>query len=44
MSRELAAACAGPHRLETFPGAGHGLSYIADPERYKKAVEEFMRQ
>ena len=44
MSRELAAACAGPHRLETFPGAGHGLSYIADPERYKKAVEEFMKQ
>ena len=44
MSRELAAACAGPHRLETFPGAGHGLSYIADPERYKKAVEEFMQQ
>ena len=44
MSRELAAACAGPHGLETFPGAGHGLSYIVDPERYKKAVEEFMRQ
>ena len=42
MSREIAAACAGPHTLVTFPGAGHGLSYIADPGRYKSAVEEFI--
>lgn len=44
MSREIAAACSSPHRLETFPGAGHGLSYIADPVRYKNAVREFTRQ
>lgn len=43
MSREIAAACVSPVRLETFPGAGHGLSYIADPERYGRAVTEFLK-
>ncbi|MBR1456885.1 MAG: alpha/beta hydrolase [Oscillospiraceae bacterium] len=44
MSRELAAACAGPVRLETFPGAGHGLSYLVDPERYGRVVTEFLHE
>lgn len=42
MSREIAAACAGPVRLETFPGAGHGGSYLKDPERYGRVWREFM--
>ena len=43
MSREIAAACASPVRLETFPEAGHGLSYIVDPERYRRVVLAFLR-
>ena len=42
MSREIAAACASPVRLETFPEAGHGLSYLADPERYGQVVAAFL--
>lgn len=42
MSREIA-ACAGNHiRLETFPDAGHGLSFIEDFPRYRAAVEQFL--
>lgn len=43
MSREIAAACAGPVRLETFPGAAHGSSYLSDPERYRRLVLDFLR-
>lgn len=42
MSREIYAACASPARLETFPGAGHGLSYIADTERYSRCAGQFV--
>ena len=42
MSREIQAACASPVRLETFPGAGHGVSYLSDPERYGRVVGEFL--
>ena len=42
MSREIAAACASKVRLETFPGAGHGASYLADPERYTRVVLDFL--
>ena len=42
MSREIAAACASPVRLETFPGAGHGASYLSDPARYGRIVREFL--
>ena len=42
MSRRIAAA--DPDiRLETFPGAGHGLSFLADKERYARLAEEFIR-
>ena len=42
MSREIAAA--DPDiRLEIFPGAGHGLSFLADKERYARLAEEFIR-
>ena len=43
MSRELAAACASPVRLEIFPGADHGVSYFRDSARYRRIVEEFLR-
>jgi len=41
MSREIAAA--NPDiRLETFPEAGHGLSYLVDRDRYVGTVEAFL--
>ena len=41
MSREIAAA--GKRvQLETFPGAGHGLSYMVDTQRYEHCVEMFV--
>lgn len=42
MSRRLCAACGGPVRLETFPGAAHGMSYMDDPKRYEAVVEAFL--
>ena len=44
MSREIQAACKGPVRLETFPGAAHGASYLSDPERYRRIVLDFLRE
>ena len=44
MSREIAAACASKVRLETFPGADHGVSYLSDPERYGRIVKEFLER
>jgi len=41
MSREIHAANPRMVRLETFPGAGHGLSYIVDTGRYERAVLGF---
>ena len=43
MSREIAAAGRNI-QLENFPGAGHGLSYLADTPRYERIVEEFQRR
>ena len=42
MSGEIARNCASPLRLETFPDAEHGLSFLADTPRYDAAVREFM--
>ena len=41
MSRRIAAE--NPERVElhTFPGAGHGLSYLVDTERYTELVRSF---
>lgn len=44
MSRELAEACAGPARLELFPGAEHGMSYMEDPERYRRVMLAFLEE
>jgi len=41
MSRRNYEACAAPKALLTVPGAGHGLSYVLDPEGYLRALAEF---
>ncbi len=41
MSRDNFEACASRKMLVTIPGAGHGLSYPADKERYLKALSDF---
>ena len=42
MSEELAKACAGHAERVTFPGAAHGISYVADPARYADTVLRFL--
>ena len=42
MSEKILAASRGNARLFTFPGAGHGVSYVTDPERYQRLVEHFL--
>ncbi len=34
-------ACSSKKLLVTIPGAGHGLSYLVDPEKYLCALKEF---
>ena len=41
MSRDNFEACAGRKKLVTIPGAGHGLSYAVDPERYLAELYDF---
>ncbi len=43
MSLEIAAQCASPVEVATFPGAGHGLSYMIDPIRYETVVYDFLK-
>lgn len=43
MSWEIADRCASPVEVQTFPDAGHGLSYMIDPVRYEQVVYEFLR-
>lgn len=42
MSRENYAACAGPHRLLTVPGAAHAMSFVVDEQAYSSAVKDFL--
>lgn len=42
MSQEIWSACGGPRTMKTFPGAGHGLSYLVDPKRYERLVKQFV--
>lgn len=44
MSREIYKAAAGEKVLVTFPGAGHGISYLVDPPAYRKAVVDFLQK
>ena len=41
MSREIAAANPEMIEFHTFPGAGHGISYLIDTERYIRLVSDF---
>lgn len=42
MSSEIASCCASSATVQTFPYAGHGLSYMIDPVRYERVVYEFL--
>ena len=41
MGYQIYDACAGPKKLLTVKEAGHGLSYLIEPEQYKSAVNDF---
>ncbi|MBO4873578.1 MAG: alpha/beta fold hydrolase [Lachnospiraceae bacterium] len=42
MSREIAAAAPEKIAFHTFPDAGHGLSFLTDPQRYQQIVTDFL--
>ena len=44
MSRDIHMSSNGCTRLRTFKDAGHGLSYIIEPEQYEKAVFDFLKK
>lgn len=44
MSAEIARANPAMVRRFTFPGAGHGLSYLVNAEKYEKATKEFVAE
>ena len=37
-------ACAAPKRLVVVPGAGHAMSFYADPEACERAMKEFWKE
>ena len=41
MSKACFGSCPAKKKLVTIPGAGHGLSYLVDPETYLSSLEEF---
>lgn len=41
MTYENYKACAAPKELLIVPGAGHGLSYLTEPERYQQSLHAF---
>lgn len=43
MSREILDAAAGKCSLYTVAGAGHGISYLVDPEGYTRSVMKFIK-
>ena len=43
MSQQIAANCKDLVTLELFPGAGHGLCYMTDPDRYEAVIVQFLR-
>ena len=44
MSRRIAEANPEMVTRVTFPGAGHGISYLVDEERYKKITGDFLKK
>lgn len=43
MSRDICSANKNKCTLQTFPVAGHGLSYLVDPIRYEKITYDFLK-
>ena len=43
MSRKIADACVSPVHLEIFPGAGHGLCYMTNADRYEDVALQFLQ-
>ena len=41
MSREIFEICTSRKRLVTIPGAGHGVRYAKDPQRYLQELRDF---
>ncbi len=44
MSQEVYDVCPTPKKLVTVPGAGHGLAYLVDNEKYFQSVVEFFSE
>ena len=44
MSREIYDACTSPKKLVTMPGAGHGLAFLIDKQKYLQTVTEFFTE
>ena len=44
MSRKVYDACTSPKKLVTIPGAGHGLVYLVDNQKYFQSVVEFFSE
>ena len=44
MSQRIAEANPQMVTRVTFPGAGHGISYLADEEKYKKVTGDFLNR
>lgn len=43
MSYDIQKNCKAPVTLVTFPGAGHGRSYLTNPKHYEETVNEFVK-
>lgn len=44
MSREVYDVCTSPKKLVTIPGAGHGLVYLVDNQKYFQSVVDFFSE
>ena len=44
MSKENYDACTSRRQLVTIPGAGHGLSYLVDPDKYLTTLKNFFTE
>lgn len=41
-SQQAQAVCRAPSELLLVPGAGHGMAYLLEPERYRQTVRDFL--
>ena len=44
MTYENYKACVAPKRLLVVPGAGHGMSYIVEKEKYEETLRKFWNE